>query len=95
MTERLDGTKKLFPTDYERFKAAMIKAADEKELPVMLQMSSSDDFTIKDFQDLITDFQMETSLEMQGSFFLCDDCKTMHLILTVDYPEKHISIPLQ
>lgn len=95
MNERLPGTKKLFPTDYERFKAAMIKAAEEKELPVMMQMGGLDDFSIRDFQDLFTEFQLETGLEMHGSFFLCEDCKTMHLMLAVDYPEKNSEIPLQ
>ncbi len=95
MSERLPGTMKLFPTDYERFKAAMIKAANEKELPVMLQMGGLDDFSVKDFQDLFTEFQLETGLEMHGFFFLCEDCKTMHLMLAVDYPEKKSTVPLQ
>lgn len=40
----LEGTRKLFPKDYEHFKASMISAADDGELPVTLQLSDIKDF---------------------------------------------------
>ena len=79
----LEGTKKLFPTDYERFKTAMIKAADDDELPVRLQLDEIRDYTLKDLQDTFSDFSLETGLEMEGSLFLCHDCGKLHLQLEI------------
>ena len=41
----LEGTKKLFPTDYRKFTEAMVSAADEDELPVELQLDDLKDYT--------------------------------------------------
>ena len=79
----LEGTRKLFPDDYERFKEAMILAANEDDLPVSLQLNDIRDFTLKDFQDAFSDFNMETGLEMNGSLFFCHDCRKLHLMLEV------------
>ena len=84
----LDGTKKLFPNDYERFKEAMIRAADADELPVRLQLEEIRDYTLKDLQDAFSDFSMETGLEMEGSLFLCRDCGRMHLQLEVSREKR-------
>ena len=37
----LEGTKRLFPTDYQRFKENMIEAANDNSLPVTLQMDDA------------------------------------------------------
>jgi len=79
----LEGTRKLFPDDYERFKEAMISAANEDDLPVSLQLNDIRDFTLKDFQDAFSDFSMETGLEMNGSLFFCHDCGKLHLVLEI------------
>ena len=95
MTEMLAGTRKLFPTDFTRFKTSMLKAAEEGELTVTLQLSDLKDFTLTDLQDLLIEFQLETGLDMKGSLFLSDDDGRMHLTLEVNYPEKTKMIPLQ
>ena len=95
MSERLPGTKKLFPKDYVRFITSMLKAADEGELPLTLQLSDLKDFTLTDLQDLLVEFQLETGLDMKGSLFLSDDDGRMHLTLEVNYPEETKKIPLQ
>lgn len=41
-----EGTKKLFPTDYDRFKEAMISAANDNSLPVALQLDDIRDYTV-------------------------------------------------
>ncbi len=79
----LDGTKKLFPSDYSRFKEAMIEAANDNILPVTLQLDEIKDYTLKDFQDAFSEFNMDTSLEMKGSFFFCHDCGKLHLMLEI------------
>ena len=84
----LDGTKKLFPTDYERFRDAMIDAANDRQLPVTLQLNDIKDYTLKDLQDAFFDFNRDTSLELKGSLSYCHKCDKMHLVLEVDWPEK-------
>ena len=79
----LEGTKKLFPTDYERFKEAMITAANDNSLPVALQLDEIRDYTLKDIQDTFSDFSLETGLEMNGSLFFCHNCGKLHLVLEV------------
>lgn len=83
----LEGTKKLFPTDYEKFKAAMIEAANEDTLPVALQLNEIKNYTLKDFEDTFAEFQRDTGLEITGSFFICQDCGQLHVLIEVDYPE--------
>lgn len=95
MSERLPGTKKLFPQDYVRFITSMLKAANEGELPVELELSDLKDFTLADYQDLFIEFQLDTGLDMKGSLFLSDDDGRMHLKLEVNYPEESKKIPLQ
>ncbi len=78
-----DGTRKLFPTDFEKFKEAMISAANDDELPIGLQLDDIRDYTLKDLQDTFSDFNLETGLEMNGSLFFCHDCGKLHLVLEV------------
>ena len=73
----------------------MLKAADEGELPLTLQLSDLKDLTLTDLQDLLVEFQLETGLDMKGSLFLSDDDGRMHLTLEVNYPEETKKIPLQ
>ena len=79
----LEGTKRLFPNDYQRFKENMIEAANDNSLPIALQMDDVRDFTLKDLQDAFSDFNMDTGLEMNGSLFLCRDCGKLHLVLEI------------
>ena len=91
----LEGTRKLFPKDYEHFKASMINAADDGELPVTLQLSDIRDFTLRDVQDLFVEFNLETSLEMNGMLFLNDDTGLLQLQVQIDRPEKPVKTILQ
>ena len=84
----LAGTKKLFPTDYQKFKDAMIEAAEEDELPVALSLENVRDFTLKDLQDLFYEFHLDTSLDLTGQLYICKDCGKLHLVLEVNYPEE-------
>lgn len=89
------GTERLFPTDYEKFKESMLDAAYEEELPVVLQLEDIKDFTLKDIQDLFYDFRTDTSLDINGTLFMCPDCGRLHLLLEVDYPETDEKTLLQ
>ena len=82
----LNGTKRLFPNDYKDFVESMVEAADEEELPVMLQLDDLKDYTLKDIQDMFFEFNRDTALEITGHLFLCDDCGKLHLLIKVDYP---------
>ena len=84
----LEGTKKLFPSDYQQFKSAMLSAADDDNLPVQLQLNDIANFTLKDFEDLFTEFNFETSLEMRGKFSISPDCGKLRLVLEVDRGEN-------
>ena len=79
----LDGTKRLFPNDYHRFKENMIEAANDNNLPVVLQLDDIRDYTLKDLQDTFSEFSMDTGLEMNGSLFFCHDCGKLHLVLEI------------
>ena len=83
----LQGTKRLFPTEYESFKDAMTSAAEEENLPIVLQLDDIKDFTLKDFQDAFYEFQMDTGLSIEGHMFICEDCGKLHVAVEVDYPE--------
>lgn len=85
----LNGTKKLFPTDYEKFKKAMTAAAEEEELPVALQLDEIKDFTLKDIQEMFYEFHNDTGLDITGTLFLCNDCGRLHLLIEVTYPENN------
>ena len=84
----LSGTQKLFPTDYKKFTQAMISAAEDDELPVALQLDDVKDYTLKDIQEMFYEFHRDTSLDIEGRLFLCDDCGKLHLLIEVDYPEE-------
>lgn len=90
----LEGTKRLFPTDYERFKDAMIEAANNEELPISLQMDEIQNFTLKDFQDTFYEFERDTGLSIIGSLFICPECGRLHVLIEVDYSDTD-NIPLQ
>ena len=84
----LEGTKRLMPNEYEKFKVSMISAADDGELPVTLQLSDIKDFTLKDVQDLFVEFNLETGLEMIGLLSLDDSTGMLKLQVQVDRPEN-------
>ena len=84
----LEGTKRLMPNEYEKFKVSMISAADDGELPVTLQLSDIKDFTLKDVQDLFVEFSLETGLEMIGLLSLDDSTGMLKLQVQVDRPEN-------
>lgn len=82
----LEGTKKLFPSDYMDFVETMVDAADSGDLPIGLQLQGSKDFTLNDFQDFFLDFKYDTGLDITGTIFLCPDCGELHLLIEVNYP---------
>lgn len=84
----LNGTKKLFPTDYKRFKEVMLEAAEEGELPVVLQLNSPGKFNLEDFRDAFLEFQYDTGLNITGEMFICPDCGELHVTVTVDHMEE-------
>ena len=83
----LTGTKKLFPTDYKDFTEAMIEAAEEDELPVALQLDNLNDIALKDIQDMFYDFKKDTSLDITGALFICEDCGQLHLLVEITQPK--------
>lgn len=91
----LEGTRKLFPTDYQKLKDAMIEAAEEGELPVALQLNDANGYTLKDFEDVFSEFNNDTGLDMNGEMFLCPECKRVHVMIEVDYPPVDEDIPVQ
>ena len=84
----LEGTKRLFPTDYKAFTEAMVEAANDDDLPVALQLDDLKDYTLKDIQDMFYEFHRDTSLEITGNLFLCKDCGKLHLLVEVNYPDE-------
>ena len=91
----LDGTKRLFPTEYKHFTASMIQAAEEGALPVCLHLNDIGNYTLKDFQDAFQDFTNDTCLAIEANMFLCDDCGKMHVLVEIDYPDVDEDIPVQ
>jgi hypothetical protein len=88
----LDGTKKLFPTEYKNFIQAMKSAAEDGNLPVALQLEDVGNVTLKDVEEMFCDFKRDTSLDITGMLFLCNDCGRLHMITEVTYPEKKPTI---
>lgn len=83
----LEGTKKLFPNDYKKFVSAMVQAAEDDSLPVLLQLDSISDYTLKDLQDLFIEFNKDTSLSIEGHVSMCNTCGQMHLLIEVNYAD--------
>ena len=81
------GTKKLFPKDYERFIIAMISADKDDELPVVLRTDVIQDCSLEDLRDLFLDFSMETGLEMSASLALNHFGGKLRLLLEVNRKE--------
>lgn len=81
------GTKKLFPMDYERFIIAMISADKDDELPVVLRTDDIQDCSLEDLRDLFLDFSMETGLEMSASLALNHFGGKLQLLLEVNRKE--------
>ena len=84
----LNGTKKFFPHDYDYFVDSMIDAAEEDNLPVGLQLDDIKDFTLKDIQELFYEFKRDTSLDITGHLFTCNECGRLHLLLEVNFPDE-------
>ena len=81
------GTRKLFPMDYERFIIAMISAEKDDELPVVLRTDDIQDCSLEDLRDLFLDFSMETGLEMSASLALNHFGGKLQLLLEVNRKE--------
>lgn len=84
----LEGTKRLFPTDYEVFRKDMIEAANQHELPVIIALDETKDFTLNDFQDLFIEFNLETGLDMTGMMGLSEKTGRLQLRLVVRQGEQ-------
>lgn len=91
----LNGTKRLFPTDFVEFKEAMIESAEDGTLPAYLQLDDVRDFTLKDFQDAFYEFERDTGLSIAGSLFMCEECGRLHVMIEVDYPDEEENKLLQ
>lgn len=84
----LEGTKKFFPTEYDKFKNAMKEAAEKEELPALLQMDDLSNLSLNDLQDLFYEFNYDTGLSIEGHVFTCDECGMLHLMIEINYPEE-------
>ena len=84
----LEGTKKLFPKGYESFKTAMIRAAEDDELPVCLRLRDIGNFSLKDVQDTFSDINLETGLNVRGSLVLNPTDRRLDLFMHVSQPDS-------
>ena len=65
------------------------------DLPVILRMSEIADYTLNDFQDLFSDFSLETDLEMTGFLSLGENSGKLRMTLVVKQPEQKLQRILQ
>lgn len=79
------GTQKLFKNEYKDFVAEMIMAAENGDLPTVLQLNVTKDVTLQDLQDLMIDFKRDTSFDIRALAYMCDECGTIHLNIEVTY----------
>ncbi len=85
--ELREGTKRLFPGDFDKFTRAAADAARENQLPMILELGNLRDYKLKDFEDLMNDFYRNTGLELNGLLsFSCSSGK-MRAIIKVDWPD--------
>ena len=84
----MEGTKRLFPTEYEDFRNAMVEAANKHELPAALMLDDIKDFTLRDFQDLFIQFNLETGLEMTGSMAISEKTGRLQLCVEIRQAER-------
>lgn len=91
----LAGTKKLMGNIYDTFVDAMIDAAEDESLPMVMELQESTKFTMHDLYDLMYEFRTDTGLEMTSSSYLCNECGQLHTVITIDYPEDDNDIPIQ
>lgn len=91
----LEGTKKLFPTDYQLFKDKMIEAANKQSLPIVLAMTEDKNFTLNDFKEMFMEFKKDTGLQISSHLFVCDICDKLHVSIEIDYPDVDEDIMVQ
>ena len=84
----LEGTKRLFPTEYEDFVCAMVEAANKHELPVMIALDDIKDYKLSDFQDLFIEFNLETGLEMSGMMDINEKTGRLELCIVIRQSER-------
>jgi hypothetical protein len=65
----------------------MLSAAENEDLPATLQLDELGDFTLKDFQDMFSDFISDTGLDIEGHLYFCPECNKLHLVVSVDNPD--------
>ena len=93
----LDGTKKIFPTEYEKFVETTVFAAEEDQLPIAFQCDEEfiKDITAQDVHDLIYEYHRDSGLDLTATYFMCNHCKKLHLLFEVNYPEEEDNTLLQ
>ena len=80
----LNGTRKVCAGDYEDFKASTLKMLENGMLPIGVIMEDVRDCTLRDFQDFLTDFHMDTGLELTGRFLLDHASGNLTVILEIN-----------
>ena len=81
-----DGTRKMFPTQFEDFKKAMLTAARENQLPVKLKLGDISDYSLKDVEDMFGEFSQETGLSILGSLSYNSFDEELYFLVKVDKP---------
>ena len=84
----LTGTKKFFPSDYEKFKEAMVKAAEEGNLPCVCGIDDISGYELSDFRDLMYDIYRDIGLGADINLTFCRQCGCMHMQLEIYVPEQ-------
>lgn len=86
--ELREGTKRLFPNEFEEFTLMALDAARKGELPVFLELGHLGDYRLKDFEDMMDDFYRKTGLEIDGLLSFSCSGRKMTVSIKVDWPDK-------
>lgn len=74
---------------YENFAKAMIAAAEEGHIPIILKHEKPEPMTSTDIKLFAQRFKRDTGLSVEFKFSICNHCDRLHCFLIIDqFPES-------
>ena len=74
---------------YDNFIACMIKAAEENNLPIVLEQQYPERVTMYDIKEFSKRFKKDTGLYIDFRLTTCNNCDKLHINMVVDeYSEE-------
>lgn len=87
-SKKNDIAQKIFGNEYKTLCEISVQAAAEDELPMIIEIFKADKFTFQDMNKLIKRFEEDTGFKMEGQFFNCQECNSIHVLLEISIDDE-------